>query len=124
MAKGKEGSGLRAARTPNRGSLRAKLLALFVENPQLILNRQEILERFPVKISALDLVVNRLKQDGHIKSLMGPRRFVSYASASLPEPNKIKPALKTKANRDWPSSSTYVAPKTIPISIFDYARTL
>jgi hypothetical protein len=124
MSVRKEGAGLRAIRTPNRGSLRAKLLSLFMENPQLILTRQEIIERFPVKISALDLVVNRLKQDGHIKSLMGPRRFVSYASTSLPEPKKIKPALKTKANRDWSSSSTYVAPKAIPISIFDYARTL
>lgn len=109
-------------RTPNRDSLRAKLLQFFVENPGAMITRQQACERFGATLNTLERTVTAMRRDGHIKSLYGPNRVSFYLQGDSPIKKlpKAKTEPKPKEIRRWPSSSSYVPPRPIPISVFEW----
>lgn len=107
-------------RAPNQSSLRAQLLTFFSQNPDKLLARSEIGARFFVSEKTIQPVITRLKQDGQIKTLFGPHRTAFYVLATNAMVKLPKPAKEPKQTRHWPTTSSYVPPRPIPISVFEW----
>lgn len=107
-------------RAPNQGSLRAQLLTFFSDNPNQLLARSEIGERFFVSEKTIQAVITRLNRDGQIRTLFGPNRTAFYVLASNAIVKLPRPIKEPKPTRRWPGASSYVPPRPIPISIFEW----
>lgn len=104
--------------TPKRNSLRSKILMHFAANPDSLLTRCEIAERFGVSSKTVETAISLLKRDGAIKVLFGPGRTAYYARADGSTPKLPKPPRQPKLIRDWPSTSSYVPPRPIANSVW------
>ena len=116
----REGAGKRTY-APKHNGLRAKMLTFFTANPGSMLARSDIPVRFDVNEKSIQEAVNRLRRDGHIKTIYGPNRTTYYALTAL-DVKLPRARKKVKSERDWREHSIYVAPKPIPTSIFHYAE--
>lgn len=108
---------------PKRDCIRAKLLQFFADNPQGMIGRDDARERYGCTLASLEYAVTMLKRDGHIKSLYGPHRTTYYLKGDSPVVRLPKPARVRKdpaVIRHWPETSSYVEPRPIPISVFEW----
>lgn len=130
------GSGVRA---PRRNSLRAKLLAFYADNPSAELTQREIATKFDCSAASVEEVLGVLRaekviQSAYVYRLMqgvivqkpahSPTREQLRAERRAElvrlglRPNEL-PA-KAQGTREWPAASTYVEPKPIAISVFEW----
>lgn len=114
----------KTSRTPNANSLRAKLLARFVESPTVMVTRKEIVDGYGVGITAVENAICRLKRDGYITAHRQADGTVGYLMVGAAPPVREVRAVKPKPIRRWTETSYYEPPRPIPNSIFSLAASM